>query len=57
MQIYRVLLLLVGALTVSVIAEILWEDLVVLKTIKLRHWSLPTRAVVSIKARVMCAYS
>jgi hypothetical protein len=57
MQIYRVLLLLVGALTVSVIAEILWEDLVVLKTIKLWRWSLPTRAVVSIKARVMCAYS
>jgi hypothetical protein len=33
---HRVLLLLIGALKVPVIAEILREDLVVLKTIKLR---------------------
>jgi hypothetical protein len=52
---HRVLLLLIGALKVPVIAEILREDLVVLKTIKLWQGSLPANAIVFIKARIKCA--
>ena len=52
---HRVLLLLIGALKVPVIAEILREDLVVLKTIKLWQGSLPANTIVFIKARIKCA--
>jgi hypothetical protein len=50
-----VLILFIKALKVPRVAEILWEDLVVLKTINFWLWTLPSLAVVFIQPRVKCA--